>query len=147
MIDSGSIFVKQMELGHRFKIAYFVNEIINNLIANLKITGKFPDKRSYCLNLDNARYHIAQASIDYIDPHKFVRVPHLPYSPDLAPSDFCLFECLKERLARCHATTKEDLFPNVTEILNSISEEESVQVFLNEMRRLEQVISTAGEYI
>jgi hypothetical protein len=31
--------------------------------------------------------------------------------------------------------------------LNSISEEEWVRVFLDWMRRLEQVISTGGEYI
>jgi hypothetical protein len=33
-------------------------------------------------------------SLDYIDRHKFVRVPHAPHSPDLASSGFYLFGSL-----------------------------------------------------
>jgi hypothetical protein len=65
----------------------------------------------------------------------------------LVPSDFYLFGYLKGRLALCHERTKEDLLRKVTEILNSISEEELVRVFLDWMKRSEQVINTGGEYI
>jgi hypothetical protein len=58
-----------------------------------------------------------------------------------------LFGCRKQMLARCHGMTKEELSQNVTEIMNSISKEEFVRVFLDWMRKLEQVISTSGEDI
>jgi hypothetical protein len=70
-------------------------------------------------------------------------VPHYRYSADLAPSDFYLFGYLKGRLAKCQGTKKEELFRNVTEIPDSISEEEFIQVFLNWIRRLEQGIGTS----
>jgi hypothetical protein len=128
-----------MERGQRFSTTYLINEIINHLVANLKATGTFPDKKRYRLHLDNVRLHNSQASVNYIDRHKLVTVSHPPYSQDLVPSNFYLFGYRKGRLAKSHGTTKEKLFRNVTEILDSISEEEFVRVFLDWMRRLEQV--------
>jgi hypothetical protein len=43
------------------------------------------------LHADNGRPHTAKVSTDYITRNKMKRVPHLPYSPDLAPSDIFLF--------------------------------------------------------
>jgi hypothetical protein len=96
-----------MERGQRFNTTDFINEIINDLVANLKAMDTFPDKKWYRLDLDNARPHTSQDSVEYIDRHRLVRVPHPPSSPDLAPSDFYLFGYLKGRLAKCHGTTKE----------------------------------------
>jgi hypothetical protein len=112
-----------MELDHRFNTRYFINEIINDLVANLKATGTFPDEKWYRLHLDNARPHTSQTSVDYIDRHKLVRIPYHLYSPNLTPSDFYPFECRKGRLAKCYGTTKEEFSRNVTEILDSMSEE------------------------
>jgi hypothetical protein len=64
----------------------------------------------------------------------------------LAPNDFYLFKHLKRRLGKCHRTTKEEVIRNVTENLDSISEEELVQVFVNWLTGLKEVISTSGEY-
>jgi hypothetical protein len=76
-----------MERCHQFNITYFVNEIIDDLVANLKATGTFPDKKWHCLHLNDARPHMSQVSVDCIDRHIFVRVSHPPSSPSLAPSD------------------------------------------------------------
>jgi hypothetical protein len=34
-----------MEWDHRFNTTYFINEIMNDLVPNLKATGTFPDKK------------------------------------------------------------------------------------------------------
>jgi hypothetical protein len=44
---------------------------------------------------------------------------------------------MEQKLARYHGMTKEELFQNVNEILESISEDELVHVSLNWMTRLE----------
>jgi predicted RNase H-like HicB family nuclease len=49
--------------------------------------------------------------------------------------------------AKYHGTTKEELIQNVKEILECISEDELVPIFLNWMTRLEEVIATNGEYL
>jgi len=36
-------------------------------------------------------------------------LPHPPYSPDLAPSDFCLFPLLKEHLSGTHFSSDNDV--------------------------------------
>jgi hypothetical protein len=136
-----------MERGERFNTTCFINEIINELVPNLKRRGGFPDKRWYRLHLDNARPHNSRDSVDYIDRQNVVRLSHPLHSPDLAPGDFYLSANTKQRLAKCHGTTREEVFQNVNEFLQSISEDELVRVFLNWMTRLEQVIATGGEYI
>jgi hypothetical protein len=136
-----------VERGERFNTTWFLNEIISELVASLKRRGEVSDRGWYRLHLDNARSHNSRDSVDYIDQQKFVRLPHPPYSPDLAPSDFYLFGNMKQRLVKCHGTTKEELFQNVNEILESISEDELVHVFLNWMTKLGQVIDMGGEYI
>jgi hypothetical protein len=47
---------------------------------------------------DNARPHIAVCNMDTIQKIKCNVLPHPPYSPDLAPSDYHLFGPLKEHL-------------------------------------------------
>ena len=48
------------------------------------------------LHHDNARPHTAAQTVQTINNLGWELLPHLPYSPDLAPSDFYLFGPLKE---------------------------------------------------
>jgi hypothetical protein len=49
-------------------------------------------------------------------------VPHLPYSPDLAPCDFALFPKLKMKLKGRHFETVSDNQRESQVVLNSIKE-------------------------
>ncbi|KAG5318760.1 MOS1T transposase, partial [Pseudoatta argentina] len=40
---------------------------------------------------DNARPHVAKPVKTYLETLKWEVLPHPPYSPDIAPSDFHLF--------------------------------------------------------
>jgi transposase len=44
-----------------------------------------------------------------IESIRFEGVPHPPYSPHLAPSDFWLFAALKKHLKGIHYTCKEEM--------------------------------------
>jgi len=57
-----------------------------------------PERNTFLLHYDNARPHCSAQTQDAITSLKFTVVPHSPYSPDLAPSDFWLFPKLKETL-------------------------------------------------
>ena len=48
-------------------------------------------------------------------------VPHLPYSPDLAPCDFCLFPKLKEKLRSCHYETIEEMKEAMTKVIETLT--------------------------
>ena len=47
---------------------------------------------------DNASVHNSILVTDYLTKIGIKTAPHPPYSPDLAPCDFCLFPKLKEKL-------------------------------------------------
>ncbi|GBP78269.1 Mariner Mos1 transposase [Eumeta japonica] len=48
---------------------------------------------------DNARLHIAKPVKTYLEMLQWEVLPHLPYSPDLAPSDLHLFHLMAHGLA------------------------------------------------
>ena len=50
------------------------------------------------LQHDNARPHTARTTVATITDLHFECLPHPPYSPDLAPSDFHMFGALKEAM-------------------------------------------------
>jgi hypothetical protein len=75
-----------------------------------------------------------------------IRVPQLPYSPDLAPSDFYLFGKVKNRLEQIQASDADDFFEQLEEILSSISVEELERVLAAWIDRVRQVSEGNGEY-
>lgn len=57
------------------------------------------------------------------------RAPHPPYSPDLAPSDFYLFNKIKKQLEGLKFNSKEELFKKLIEIFNIITKDEKKSFF------------------
>jgi histone-lysine N-methyltransferase SETMAR len=55
--------------------------------------------------MDNARPHTAHLTQDFLADGPFEVLPHPPYSPDVAPSDFYLFGTMKSKLKGLNAKT------------------------------------------
>jgi hypothetical protein len=72
---------------------------------------------------------------------------HLPYSPDLAPSDFFLFGYAKGKLMRYRAETPSELLVRIRVILAEIPRETLNAVFLEWMGRLQKCVQVDGEYV
>jgi histone-lysine N-methyltransferase SETMAR len=77
---------------------------------------KSMERDSIVLHLDNASAHNSRLSAENIESATTKRVPHPPYSPDLAPRDFFLFDYLKEKLRRISFTTGDDLIFAIRQI-------------------------------
>ena len=75
------------------------------------------------------------------------KVPHPPYSPDIAPSDFFLFGYTKDKLQGCSFNTREELFDAIRQIWDEVPNETLREVFLEWEQRLQKVIDTDGNYI
>jgi hypothetical protein len=58
-----------------------------------------------------------------------ISMPHPPYSPDPAPSDFYFFPTVKERLEQSGITDEDQLFKELHTILTSIPGEEMERAF------------------
>ena len=69
-------------------------------------------------------------------------VPQLPYSPDLAPCDFCLFS----KLRGCRYETIEEMKEAVTKVIDSLIQEDFYGAFQKLLERYNKCIAAGGDY-
>ena len=72
-------------------------------------------------------------------------VPHLPYSPDLAPCDFWLFPKLKEKLRGCRYQTIEEMADAVTKVIDTLTHEDFQEALRGLLERY-KCIAGGGDY-
>jgi len=101
----------------------------------------------FWLHMDNARPHRAKSTVSVLESHGIISLPHPPYSPDLAPSDFWLFGRLKNALGSTHFGTHQELCEAVEAEIHKIKTDEIRRVYNEWIRRLELCIEHQGEYV
>ena len=93
---------------------------------------------------DNARPHVDKSVISYLEQEGLRIIRHPPYSPDLAPCDFWLFDYLKQRLT--DHTYQNSLEHEITGILQNIPKEEYLKTFNKWLERMQLCINNNGHY-
>jgi len=96
---------------------------------------------------DNARPHVSKITLERIEELDWEVLPHPPYSPDIAPSDYHLFRSMEHLL-------REKIFQNLDEINNWVAnffKSQPAEFFekgIHSLRgRWRQIIDTGGEYL
>ena len=69
-------------------------------------------------------------------------VPHPPYSPDLAPCDFCLFP----ELRGCHYETIQEIKEAVTKVIDTLTREDFDGAFQKLLERYNKFNAAGGDY-
>lgn len=95
---------------------------------------------------DNASAHKTGAVTQYLMDNGIRVLPHLAYSPDLAPCDFWLFPKLKGLVAGHKFSRVQDLAKEVNSVLRSIPKEDYREALQKWIDRLRRCIERAGEY-
>ena len=72
--------------------------------------------------------------------------PHPPYSPDIAPCDFCLYPKLKKKLNGCRYQTIKDMKEAVTKVTDTLTQEDVHGAFQKLLERYNKCIATGREY-
>ncbi len=86
----GIIMIDYLERGHTITGQYYADELCRLRVAiKEKRRGKL--RAGVLLLQDNAPVHTSQVAVASATKCGFELLPHPPYSPDLAPSDFFLF--------------------------------------------------------
>jgi transposase len=101
------------------------------VIISLSLTQLQPedDGRKLVVHADNARAHTAQKCRAFRGENGLRLAPHPPSSPDLAPSDFFLFDSVKERLKGMVFLSYEELLDAIGEVVTGIESETLTAVF------------------
>ena len=97
-----------------------------------------PERNTFLLHHDNARPHYGAQTQDAMACLKFTVVPHPPYSPDLAPSDFWLFPEFKETLKCQHFSSDAEVEAAVRKWLSSQRETfftDGMQKWIEQMKK------------
>lgn len=106
-----------------------------------------PERERVLLLHDNARPHVAlQTRTKIVDEFGWEILPHPPYSPDIAPSDFHLFRHLSNYLRGKQFSKFEDLNSAVRSYLNSLSEDFFAKGIDDLPKRWTYIVDNDGAY-
>ena len=93
---------------------------------------------------DNAKPHVAECVKSYLNGNGFTIIRHPPYSPNLAYSDFWLFDYIKRQLT--DHKSRKSLEQEITEILKNIPKEKYLKTFNKWLERMKPCIKNQGSY-
>lgn len=99
------------------------------------------------LQHDNARPHTARLTKIVLEELGWEVLPHPPYSPDLAPSDFHLFRSLSNALKDVSFDDENELDTWLNEWFKSKPAQFFKQGFEKMINRWEEVINNGGDYV
>ena len=105
------------------------------------------NKWGVILQHDNARPHTAKITRQKLNDFGWEVLPHPPYSPDIAPSDYWLFRSLQSDLSGKNFKTKEDVQTYITHYFASKDShfyEEGIQRLTE---RWSMIADNDGQYI
>jgi len=105
------------------------------------------ERNMFLLHHDNARPHCSAQTQDAMTSLKFTVVPHPPYSPDLAPSDFWLFPKLKEMLKGQHFSSDAEAEAAVREWISSQPETFFTERMNKWIEQLKKCVTINGDYV
>jgi len=77
---------------------------------------------NWVLHHDNAPAHTVLSIREFLAKKSIPVLPHPPYSPDLAPCDFCLFPKLKSNLKGHHFRMMQNIQKIVTNEIHTLME-------------------------
>uniref|UniRef100_A0A8R1HKZ3 Transposase n=1 Tax=Caenorhabditis japonica TaxID=281687 RepID=A0A8R1HKZ3_CAEJA len=88
----GMLYYELLPQGRTVNAITYSNQLASLALA---FREKRPRRSAVHLLHDNARPHVAKATREKLQELNWNTVPHLPYSSDIAPSDYHLFQPLK----------------------------------------------------
>jgi histone-lysine N-methyltransferase SETMAR len=132
--------------GQNMNSDYFINNILTDLSQHARDGSRKTSISSMRIHMDNCKVHNSIKTTRKIEELRLTRIPHPPYSPDIAPSDFWLFGYLKEFLRGAAYPDADTLFAEVQNACGLITQIQIVAVFNNWIERLQWVIDHNGEY-
>ena len=143
---TGFFYVTAVPEGSRYTSSYFTDVLLPKLETALRPSRPVLGIRRTKLHWDNARPHTAATTRNELASKGAISLPHQPYSPGLAPSDFFLFGYLKERIRGMDFSTSAELLGTLREIVGTIDRNILAKTFTEWKERLATVIENHGEY-
>jgi histone-lysine N-methyltransferase SETMAR len=138
------MIIHRIERGQTIDHHYYINQCLRPLIDEIKRQRPSYGTDRIKIHHDNGRPHVHKDVIDYLESNGLTIVPHPPYSPDLSPCDFWLFDLIKGNLT--DQDDAESLHDAVIDFMNSIDREEYKKTFEKWVERMQLCVDNDGHY-
>ncbi len=142
--STGPVLVDCMDAGKTIDAKYYIKNCLKPALANVKQQRIRSGLANMKILHDNAKPHVAKTVKNYLESEGIIIIDHPPYSPDLAPCDFWLFDKIKQQLT--DETSPESMKKSITAILESIPKEEYLKTFQKYLERMQLCINNGGDY-
>jgi transposase len=126
--DEGIVHREFVPTGTSVTAAFYM-EVLTRLRESARRKRPQKWKNDWALHHDNAPSHTTMAVQLFLAKNNILIVPHPPYSPDLAPSDYWLSPTLKVGLRGRRFATAGDTKENADTRLRAIKEEDFYQCY------------------
>ena len=122
-------------------------QVLEDVHHHLRHRRRGKKSKGILLQQDNARPHTARRTIEKIEHLRWKLIPHPPYSPDLAPSDYALFPHMKQFLRGRRFSTREELETEARSVLQSIPPQWFYESIRKLQDRWQKCVSSGGDYV
>jgi hypothetical protein len=92
-----------------FDAAYFIDHNLSKMEKLPDVRAAVNEKQKFIFHMDNSPIYLSKAVMERIKNIPLELAPHLPYSSDLALSDFFLFSYLKQKLPVMNSAFQKSL--------------------------------------
>jgi hypothetical protein len=137
--------IKLLEKGRKLNVGYYIAEILEPLSQWLSIESA-GNERKLLVHTDNARPHTAKLLTQYFNENRMKSALYPPCSPDLASSDFYLFQYVKRCLAGLSFEDADQLLATGEGVREGIEKATLQAVFLKWMDRFRKCIAPNEEH-
>ena len=101
---------------------HFYQEVLERLMLRMQqVRCKQWENSAWLLHHDNAPAHKAPSVRQFLAKRQVTELSHLPYLPDMAPCDFCLFPKVKQVLKGSRFEDLQAIKESVTKVLRGIT--------------------------
>lgn len=144
--SQGVLLIDYLEKGHTVTGLYY-SQLLKRLREAIKEKRPGMLTRGVLFHHDNAPAHTSVLAMATIRDCGYELVPHPPYSPDLAPSDFHLFPKMKKALAGRHFASDNDVIDAVGSFLESQTKEFFYAGIMALQHRWRKCSAIEGDYV
>ncbi|XP_050925028.1 histone-lysine N-methyltransferase SETMAR [Lates calcarifer] len=142
----GPITISFLEKGSTVNSANYC-ELLRQVKKDIKNKRRGHQSKGVILHHDNARPHTAAQTVQTINELGWELLPHPPYSPDLAPSDFHLFGPLKAFTRGTKFESDDEVKSVVSDWLRHQSKDFYAEGIRKLVHRWEKCVTVLGDYV
>jgi hypothetical protein len=120
----------------KYNTAFFIESGVPDLLEHVCQKSRQKTLRDIMVHIDNVRPHNSRKSEATLTATKALRIPAPAHSPDPSPSDFFLFEILKERMQGTVYGSPDEITSVINELIASLRKDQLVSVYQTWMKYL-----------